>query len=72
MLSDDGKHVRDGAAPSLPESYVRAVDGAPIGPKNGSCGTAMYLGKQVIVTDILEDPLWEDYATWKTLRTRTS
>ena len=61
LLSDDGAHVRHGAAPSLPEDYVRAVDGAPIGPKNGSCGTAMYLGKPVIVTDIFEDPLWEDY-----------
>lgn len=61
QLSDDGKHIRSGAAPSIPEIYVRAVDGAPIGPKNGSCGTAMYLGKQVIVTDMLEDPLWEDY-----------
>src|SRR5262245_19549176 len=61
MLSEDGKHVVHGAAPSLPESYVQAVNGAPIGPKNGSCGTAMYLGKQVIVTDIMEDPLWEDY-----------
>ena len=61
LLADDGAHVRHGAAPSLPEHYVRAVDGAPIGPKNGSCGTAMYLGKQVIVTDIFTDPLWEDY-----------
>jgi signal transduction histidine kinase/PAS domain-containing protein len=61
LLADDGAHVRHGAAPSLPEQYVRAVDGAPIGPKNGSCGTAMHLGKQVIVTDIFTDPLWEDY-----------
>jgi PAS domain S-box-containing protein len=61
LLSEDGGHVRHGAAPSLPEHYIRAVDGAPIGPKNGSCGTAMYLGKQVIVTDIFADPLWEDY-----------
>ena len=61
LLADDGAHVRHGAAPSLPENYVRAVDGAPIGPKNGSCGTAMYLGQQVIVTDIFKDPLWEDY-----------
>ncbi|HEU4770280.1 MAG TPA: ATP-binding protein [Pyrinomonadaceae bacterium] len=60
-LSEDGKHIRHGAAPSLPEIYVQAVNGAPIGPKNGSCGTAMYLGKQVIVTDMLVDPLWEDY-----------
>lgn len=61
LLSDDGNHIRHGAAPSLPEGYVRAIDGAPIGPKNGSCGTAMYRGQPVIVKDILKDPLWEDY-----------
>jgi len=61
LLSDDGGHVRHGAAPSLPADYVKAVDGAPIGPKNGSCGTAMYLAKPVIVTDIFTNPLWEDY-----------
>lgn len=61
LLSDDGNHIRHGAAPSLPEDYVKAIDGAPIGPKHGSCGTAMYRGERVIVTDILTDPLWEDF-----------
>lgn len=61
LLSDDGDHVRHGAAPSLPEKYVKAIDGAPIGPKNGSCGTAMYRGEPVVVTDIAVNPLWEDY-----------
>jgi GAF domain-containing protein len=61
LLSDDGNHIRHGAAPNLPQQYVKAVDGAPIGPKAGSCGTAMYRGKPVIVTDINTDPLWEDY-----------
>ena len=61
LLSDDGEHVRHGAAPSLPEAYVKAVDGGRIGPKNGSCGTAMYRGEPVFVTDIFTDPLWEDY-----------
>jgi len=61
LLARDGKHVRHGAAPHLPEAYVKAVDGAPIGPKNGSCGTAMYLRKQVVVKDVLTDPLWADY-----------
>lgn len=61
LLSDDGDHIRHGAAPSLSEEYVKAIDGAPIGPKNGSCGTAMWRGKPVIVTDIQADPLWEDY-----------
>ena len=61
LLSDDGNHVRHGAAPSLAEDYVKAIDGAPIGAKHGSCGTAMYRGEPVIVTDILQDPLWDDY-----------
>lgn len=61
LLSDDGNHIVHGAAPHLPPQYVKAVNGAPIGPKHGSCGTAMYRGKPVIVTDIFVDPLWEDY-----------
>ena len=61
LLSSDGDHIQHGAAPSLPQHYVQAVDGSPIGPKNGSCGTAMYRGEPVVVTDILTDPLWDDY-----------
>ena len=61
LLSDDGEHVRHGAAPSLPDAYIQAVDGGRIGPKNGSCGTAMYRGEPVFVTDIFTDPLWEEY-----------
>ena len=49
LLNRDGKHVRHGAAPNLPEAYVKAVDGATIGPRNGSCGTAMFTRKPVIV-----------------------
>jgi GAF domain-containing protein len=61
LLSPDGNHILHGAAPSLSPQYVKAIDGEPIGPKHGSCGTAMYRGKPVVVTDILEDPLWDDY-----------
>jgi PAS domain S-box-containing protein len=61
LLHADGKHVRHAAAPSLPEAYVKAVDGAPIGPRNGSCGTAMFFKKPVVVTDVMTDPLWADY-----------
>jgi len=61
LLNRDGKHVRHGAAPNLPEAYVKAVDGEPIGPRNGSCGTAMFTHKPVIVEDVMTDPLWADY-----------
>jgi PAS domain S-box-containing protein len=61
LLNRDGKRVRHGAAPNLPEAYVKAVDGAPIGPRNGSCGTAMYTRRPIVVTDVMTDPLWADY-----------
>ena len=61
LLSDDGNHVRHAVAPSLPKDYVKVIDGSPIGPKHGSCGTAMYRGRPVIVSDISTDPLWEEY-----------
>ena len=61
LLSDDGNHVRHAVAPSLPANYIKVIDGSPIGPKHGSCGTAMFRGKPVIVTDIFADPLWDEY-----------
>ena len=61
LLDEDGLHARHGAAPSLPEAFNTAVDGQAIGPKAGSCGTAMFRRERVVVTDIDLDPLWADY-----------
>jgi PAS domain S-box-containing protein len=61
LLGGDGQHLRHGAAPSLPKPYIAAINGLSIGPKAGSCGTAMYRKEPVVVTDILHDPLWEEY-----------
>lgn len=49
------------AAKSLPIEYNKAIHGMKIGLNAGSCGTAAYLKKPVIVTDISTDPLWADY-----------
>jgi diguanylate cyclase (GGDEF)-like protein/PAS domain S-box-containing protein len=48
-------------APRLPADYNSAVDGVPIGPTSGSCGTAAALKHTVVVEDIAVDPLWEGY-----------
>jgi diguanylate cyclase (GGDEF)-like protein len=48
-------------SPSLPLPYAAAVDGLPIGPKVGSCGTAAFRGEPVETRDIQSDPLWADY-----------
>jgi PAS domain S-box-containing protein len=60
MLLEGGR-LRHRAAPSLPAAYRAAIDGVQVGPAVGSCGTAAYLGRPVIVTDIANDPLWKDY-----------
>ncbi len=61
LLDADGAHLRHCAAPSLPARYNEAIDGLAIGASVGSCGTAAYRREQVIVEDILTDPLWRDY-----------
>jgi diguanylate cyclase (GGDEF)-like protein/PAS domain S-box-containing protein len=58
LLDRDGRRLRSGAAPSLPDAYNRAIDGVEIGPNAGSCGTAAYRREPVIVEDIEHDPLW--------------
>jgi diguanylate cyclase (GGDEF)-like protein/PAS domain S-box-containing protein len=63
LLDSDGLHLRHGAAPSLPQAYCEAIDGAAIGPTTGSCGTAAFTRQTVVVSDIEHDPLWEDYKT---------
>ena len=61
LLDADGLHVRPGAGPRMPEAYMQALDGLPIGPMAGSCGTAMYHDRTVVVEDIATDPLWAPY-----------
>jgi diguanylate cyclase (GGDEF)-like protein/PAS domain S-box-containing protein len=61
LLDFDGIHVRVGAAPSLPQAYNDAIDGVAIGPRVGSCGTAIHENRPVIVADIATDPLWADF-----------
>jgi PAS domain S-box-containing protein len=61
LLDAEGKHLRHGAAPSLPQAYTEAIDGSAIGPAAGSCGTAAFTRRAVYVEDIAVDPLWKDY-----------
>lgn len=49
------------ASPSLPSSYTQLLDGLPIGPNVGSCGTAAWRKEPVRVDDIAANPLWINY-----------
>ena len=62
LLTDpDRQHLHLGAAPSLPAFYNQAIDGIEIGPESGSCGTAAFTGKSVVVEDVTIHPLWRRY-----------
>ena len=61
LLDKDGKRLRHGAAPSLPDFYNDAIDGLEIGPGVGSCGAAAFTGERVIAEDVMTHPFWTDF-----------
>ena len=61
LLSSNGRTIAQSIAPSLPREYNQCLIGLEIGPQAGSCGTAMYRGKPVIVSDVQASPLWRSY-----------
>lgn len=61
LLDPKTQSLYHAAAPNLPESYQRLINGVQIGADVGSCGTAAYLRIPVLSTDIASDPLWLKY-----------
>ncbi|MGW5664131.1 SpoIIE family protein phosphatase [Streptomyces sp. NPDC003758] len=61
LVDADGRRLRHGTGPSLPDFYNEAIDGVPIGEGQGSCGTTAYRRAPVVCTDIATDPLWAEY-----------
>ena len=55
LLLDQTGCLRVGAAPSLPSAYNAAIEGQPIGPAQGSCGSAAFFGRTVVTADIATD-----------------
>jgi len=61
LLLLEGRRVHVALAPSLPAAYNAAIEGLEIGPEVGSCGTAAFYNRTVVVSDIANDPLWARY-----------
>ena len=49
------------SAPHLPEAFTKVIDGMPIGPASGSCGTAAFTRERVVVESIATDLRWANY-----------
>lgn len=60
VLLKDGR-LHTATSPHLPAAYCQALEGRPIGPTAGSCGTACYTGETVITEDVTTDPRWDSY-----------
>ena len=71
LLDQDRVHMRAIAAPTLPESYVAALDGFVVGPEGGACGAAVNRREPVFVSDVLTDPILEHVSRTKLLKTST-
>ncbi len=58
-LADSGDVFEYLVAPRLPERLRAVLSRSAIDIRNGSCAAAVYLGRQVLVADLLKDPYWQ-------------
>lgn len=61
ILHVEEGRLRNFISPSLPKELIDRIESLPIGPNQGSCGTAAYLNEKVFVTDVYHDPRWENF-----------
>jgi PAS domain S-box-containing protein len=61
LVSEDGRHLRLGAAPGLPEASQKFIDGMAIEEGSGASGTAAFRKTRVVIEDIFTDPTGEKF-----------
>jgi len=58
LMDRDGETLQPAVGRRVPKGWTQTITPLPIGPQMGSCGTAAFLKKLVITSDIASDPLW--------------
>jgi two-component system NtrC family sensor kinase len=61
LLDDFGVTLISACAPTMPPTFLEAMDEIVVGPQAATCGTAVFRGEPVVTTDIAVDPLWGDH-----------
>lgn len=61
LLDKETKRLHKLSAPNLPKEVNQFIEGITIGLNVGSCGTAAFLKKEVIVDDIENNRLWKEF-----------
>ena len=60
LMDPDGKRLWPTAGPQVPSAWTAAITPLAIGLRQGSCGTAAFLKKRVVVSNVTNDPRWPD------------
>src|SRR6202046_2186780 len=55
LLDEEGKQLWEGSGGGLPAAYMQGVNGLPIGPEVGACGSAAFRNETMIIEDIAND-----------------
>jgi formate hydrogenlyase transcriptional activator len=61
LMDPAGKRLWPAAGPRVPGGWTQVITPLIVGPCVGSCGTAAFLKKAVMTSDVASDPLWADY-----------
>src|SRR5436305_664992 len=58
LVDPDGARLERAAAPSLPESFLMAINGRPLHRYSGPNAMAAHLGEPVVAADLASDARW--------------
>jgi PAS domain S-box-containing protein len=61
LVDREGKRLEHGVAPSLPTSFVTAINGRPVNAESGPCAMAAYLNEQIIAADLTSETRWAEH-----------
>jgi PAS domain S-box-containing protein len=61
LVDKTGKYLQASIPNKLPDFYNQAINGIAIGDGVGSCGTAAFTGKTVLVENVMTHPFWEAF-----------
>jgi PAS domain S-box-containing protein len=60
LMDPDGKRLWQSAGPRVPREWISVISPVPVALEAGLCGTAAFLKRRVIVSDVATDPGWRD------------
>ena len=59
LVNKDRRRLFNSVKSRLPDYFVNAINGTPVKDEMGSCGTAAFRGKTIIINNIQSHPYWK-------------